>query len=218
MVPTGTTYLPPNQTGTNQWPATGSPYPAGTPTSGTLAGNSSAILSTFHTSTAATYTSPAGNGSQYSFSSNNWLPADYYQVVLPTTGYTSLSVSWDQARSSTGPAAFKLQMSTNGTSFTDLTPTPYTVLQSGGGGAPGTWSTATYNALYSSTFALPVSADNQASLYVRFTNSESAASAATGSNRIDNISITSVPEPSTVALAAVGLGFSRLLVRRRRSS
>jgi len=215
LVPTGTTYLPPNQTGTNQWPTTGSPYPAGTPTSGTLAGNSSAILSTFHTLAAATYTSPAGNGSQYSFSSNNWSPGDYYQVVLPTTGYTSLSVSWDQARSSTGPAAFKLQMSTDGTSFTDLL--SYSVLQSGGGGAPGTWSTSTYNALYTSTFSLPVSAEDQASLYLRFTNSEAAASSATGSNRIDNISVTAVPEPSTFALVVLGIGFGGM-VRRRRSA
>lgn len=201
-VPTGTTYLPPN-----------TPSAAGTPSTGVLAGNSSAILSTFHTLAASTYTSPAGNGSQYSFSSNNWSPADYYQVVLPTTGYTGLSVSWDQARSSTGPAAFKLQMSTNGTSFTDLL--SYSVLQSGGGGAPGTWSSTTYNALYTSTFALPVSANNQANLYLRFTNSEAVASSSSGSNRIDNISVTAVPEPSTFALVVLGVGFGGMFLRRR---
>jgi hypothetical protein len=176
-----------------------------------LAGNSSAILSSVHVLASTTYTSPAGNGSQYSFSSNNWSPADYYQVVLPTNGYTGLSVSWDQARSSAGPAAFKLQMSTNGTSFTDLL--SYSVLQSGGGGAPGTWSSATYDALYTGSFALPVTADNQASLYLRFTNSESAASLASGSNRIDNISVTSIPEPASTLFC--GLGFLALFRRRR---
>lgn len=201
-VPTGNTYLPPN-----------TPNPAGTPSSGNLVGDSSAILSTFHTLAAATYTSPAGNGSTYSFSSNNWSPGDYYQVVLPTTGYENLSVSWDQARSSTGPAAFALQMSTDGTTFTPLT--NYTVLQSGGGGAPGTWSSTTYNALYTSTFALPVAADNQASLYLRFTNVEAAVSAATGSNRIDNIAVTVVPEPSAIAL--VGLGLGGMFLRRRQA-
>ncbi|MFM7181541.1 MAG: PEP-CTERM sorting domain-containing protein [Verrucomicrobiales bacterium] len=203
-VPSGTSYLPPN-----------TPSAAGTPSAGDLAGNPSAILSAFHTLAAATYTSPAGNGSQYSFSSNNWSPGDYYEVGLPTTGYTSLIVSWDQARSSTGPTAFKLQMSTNGNSFTDLF--SYSVLQSGGGGAPGTWSSTTYNALYTNTFALPVSADNQANLVLRFTNSETAASAATGSNRIDNISVTVVPEPSTFAMLGLGIGFGGL-VRRRRSA
>ena len=202
LVPTGTTYLPPNQTGTAQWPLSGAAYAAGTPTLGILAGDPSSILSAFHTSTAASYTSPSGNGSAYSFSSNNWQPNDYYQVVLPTIGQTNLTLTWDQARSSTGPSAFALQMSTDGSSFTQLT--TYSVLQSGGGGAPGTWVTGTYNPLYSSTFALPSTADNQATLYLRFTNVTGTASATSGANRIDNIAITVVPEPAAVALLGAG--------------
>jgi hypothetical protein len=205
-VPTGTSYRPPNGS-----------FPAGTPDQGLLAGSTSAILSTFHALAAATYTSPAGNGSQYSFSGNNWSPNDFYQVVLPTTGgWTNLSVSWDQARSSTGPASFSLQTSTDGTTFT--TGTTYTVLQSGGGGAPGTWSTTTYNSLYSSTFALPSSVENQTSLYIRFLNTTGSVSASSGSNRIDNVSVTAVPEPSTCASLLAGLacgGYS--LFRRRRA-
>jgi hypothetical protein len=216
LVPTGTSYLPPNQTGTNQWPTTGTAYPAGTPTQGVFAGNSSAILSAFHVLPAATYTSPAGNGSQFSFSSNNWSPGDYYQVVLPTIGWTNLTVTWDQARSSTGPAPFALRMSTNGTDFTQLT--TYSVLQSGGGGAPGTWTTGSYNSLYTTSFSLPAAAENQASLYLRFTDVTAAPSSSSGSNRIDNISITAVPEPATVALAAMGIGMGGLFLRRRRSS
>ena len=205
-VPTGTSYLPPNGS-----------FPAGTPDQGLLTGSASAILSTFHALAAATYTSPAGNGSQYSFSGNNWSPNDFYQVVLPTTGgWTNLSVSWDQARSSTGPASFSLQTSIDGSTFT--TGTTYTVLQSGGGGAPGTWSTTTYNSLYSSTFALPSSVENQTSLYIRFLNTTGSVSASSGSNRIDNVSVTAVPEPSTCALLFAGLacgGYS--LFRRRRT-
>jgi hypothetical protein len=205
-VPTGTSYLPPNDS-----------FPAGTPDQGLLTGSASAILSTFHALAAATYTSPAGNGSQYSFSGNNWSPNDFYQVVLPTTGgWTNLSVSWDQARSSTGPASFSLQTSIDGSTFT--TGTTYTVLQSGGGGAPGTWSTTTYNSLYSSTFALPSSVENQTSLYIRFLNTTGSVSASSGSNRIDNVSVTAVPEPSTCASLLAGLacgGYS--LFRRRRA-
>lgn len=217
LVPTGTTYLPPNQTGTAQWPLSGAAYAAGTPTLGILAGDTSSILSVFHTSTAASYTSPSGNGSQYAFSSNNWQPNDYYQVVLPTTGQTNLTLTWDQARSSTGPSEFALQMSTDGSSFTQLT--TYSVLQSGGGGAPGTWGTVTYNPLYSSTFALPTTAENQATLYLRFTNVTGTASSPTGSNRIDNIGITAVPEPAAVAQLGAGIAGvvgSRLVLRRRR--
>jgi len=214
FVPTGTTYLPPNQTGTSQWPAVGTPYPAGTPTTGFLAGNPAAILSTFHSSTAATYTAPAGNGSQFSFSGNNWSPNDYYQVVLPTSGQTNLTLTWDQARSSTGPSAFALQMSTDGSSFTQLT--TYGVLQSGGGGAPGTWVSGSSNPIYSNTFALPGTADNQATLYLRFTNVTGTASSAAGANRIDNVGVTAVPEPATTALlTAVAIGGGLVWWRRR---
>lgn len=206
LVPNGTSYLPPNGS-----------FPAGTPDQGLLTGSASAILSTFHALAAATYTSPAGNGSQYSFSGNNWSPNDFYQVVLPTTGgWTNLSVSWDQARSSTGPASFSLQTSTDGTTFT--TGTTYTVLQSGGGGAPGTWSTGTYNALYSSTFALPSSVENQTSLYIRFLNTTGSVSASSGSNRIDNVSVTAVPEPAAFALFGAGMASLVGLTRSWRRS
>ena len=207
LVPTGTSYRPPNGS-----------FPAGTPDQGLLTGSTSAILSTFHTLAAATYTSPAGNGSLYSFSGNNWSPNDFYQVVLPTTGgWTNLSVSWDQARSSTGPASFSLQTSTDGTTFT--TGTTYTVLQSGGGGAPGTWSTATYNSLYSNTFALPSSVENQTSLYIRFLNTTGSVSSSNGTSRIDNVSVTAVPEPAAFALFGAGMaslvGLTRLWRRSR---
>lgn len=206
-IPTGTSYFPPNGS-----------FPAGTPDQGILANATSAILSAFHTSTAAVYTSPSGNGTQYSFSSNNWSPNDYYQVVLPTTGgWTNLSVSWDQARSSTGPSSFALQTSNDGSSF--ITGTTYTVLQSGGGGAPATWSTTTYNPLYTNTFALPVTAENQSTLYIRFLNVTSTTSAPTGSNRIDSISVTAVPEPAAAAVIGAGIvGLAGVARWRRRTS
>jgi hypothetical protein len=204
---TGTTYSPPG-TPSNQ---------AGTPSSGLLTGSASAILSAYHAVSATTYTSPAGNGSQYSFASNNWSPNDYYQIYLPTTGYSGISVSWDQARSGTGPAAFKLQMSTNGTSFTDLL--SYTVLQSGGTGAPGTWNTSIYDSSYTNTFSLPGTGGNQGALYLRFTNAETSTSSSGGTNRIDDIIVIAsgtsggsggaVPEPTSMAIFGLGaLGFA----------
>lgn len=219
-IPVGNTYVMPNistagTTAGQQFPATpATPYPDGAPTFGTLAGNAQAILSTFHAVAAATYTSPTGNGSTYSFSSNNWSPGDYYQVVLPTTGFSNLQLAWDQARSSTGPANFAVQMSTDGTTFTELT--TYTVLQSGGGGAPGTWSSTTYNSLYTNSLLLPAAADEQASLTLRFVNAEAAVSSASGSNRIDNITVTSVPEPAGM-LACSGLALAALGWLRRRT-
>jgi len=99
-----------------------------------------------------------------------------------------------------------------GTSFTELL--AYTVLQSGGGGSPGTWSSTTYNPLYSFTLSLGAAAANQAEVIVRFQNFEAVASAATGSNRIDNILVTQGPVPAPGALALLGL--AGLAARRRR--
>ncbi|MFM7260636.1 MAG: hypothetical protein ACKO3W_08535 [bacterium] len=197
-VPTGTSYLPPGPNG------------AGVADQGLTAGTE---LKSVHALAAATYTSPAGNGSQYAFSSNNWTTGDYYQAKFSTAGFTDINITWDQARSSTGPAAFHVLMSIDGgSSFTDLF--TYTVLQSGGGGAPGTWSSTTYNALYTNTLSLGLTAENQSEVILRFQNFEPVASAATGSNRIDNIMIYSgaVPAPGAIAL----LGLAGLVGRRRR--
>lgn len=197
-VPTGTIYLPPGPNG------------AGVADQGITAGTQ---LRSVHALAAATYTSPAGNGSQYAFSSNNWTPGDFYEATFSTTGFTDINLSWDQARSSTGPAAFKVFMSVDGgTNFSELF--SYTVLQSGGGGAPATWSSVTYNALYTNTLNLGVAAENQGTVIIRFQNAEAVASAATGSNRIDNIMVYSGPVPAPGAVALLGL--AGLLGRRRR--
>ncbi|MFZ4467053.1 MAG: hypothetical protein ACOYO7_08345, partial [Phycisphaerales bacterium] len=114
-VPTGTSYVPPMLVGA----------PAGQADQGVNLSGSE--IKSVHALSAATYTSPAGNGNQYSFSSNNWSPDDYYQISFSTTGFAdALTLSWDQARSSTGPSSFKVTMSVNGGSFTDLS--TYTVL------------------------------------------------------------------------------------------
>lgn len=186
---------------------TGQTYSVGAADQGVQTAGSE--LSSFHTNPAATYTSPAGNGSQYSFSSNNWGIGDYYEARLSTLGYSDIQLSWDQARSSTGPSSFELILSTDGgVSFSLVT--NYTVLQSGGGGAPGTWSSTTYNPLYTTTLSV-AGADNQALVIFRF-RAVSAASAATGSNRIDNVVISSIPTPGALAL----LGLAGLAARRRR--
>jgi hypothetical protein len=195
-VPTGTSYLPPGPNG------------AGVANQGTNTAGSQ--IRSVHAAAAATYTSPAGNGSQYSFSSNNWNTGDFYEISFSTTGITdSMTLSWDQARSSTGPAAFKVAISVNGGAFTDLF--NYTVLQSGGGGAPGTWSSTTYNALYTNTLNLGTTASDASSVVIRFVNREAVASAATGSNRIDNVFV-NIPAPGAVAL----LGVAGLAASRRR--
>ena len=185
---------------------TGQTYSVGAADQGVQTAGSE--LRSFHTNPAATYTSPAGNGSQYAFSSNNWGIGDYYEARVSTLGYSDIQISWDQARSSTGPSSFELVMSTDsGASFTLVG--AYTVLQSGGGGSPGTWSSTTYNPLYTTTLAV-AGADDQALVIFRFRSL--VAGAATGSNRIDNVFISSIPSPGALAL----LGVAGLAARRRR--
>ena len=171
------------------------------------------VLRSVHSLDAATYTSPAGNGSQYSFSSNNWSIGDYYEARLSTLGYSDISISWDQTRSSTGPASFELIMSTDGgANFTTLLAS-YTVLQSGGGGSPGTWSSTAYNPIYTLNQAA-AAADNQADVIFRF-RSLVVAGGGSGSNRVDNVMIYSGPIPAPGAIALLGVAGLAGLRRRR---
>src|ERR1051326_5658781 len=89
--------------------------------SGVLTAGSS--FTGFHSSTATAWSTPAGNGSAKSISSNNWGVGDYYQFSFSTSGYSGISITWDQTGSSTGPRDFKVQYSTNGSTFTDATGT-----------------------------------------------------------------------------------------------
>jgi hypothetical protein len=70
---------------------------------------------------ASTYSSPVGNGSAHSFSSNNWQVGDYYQFTAATTGYQNIHLSWDQRSSISGPGYFDLRYSTDGSNFTTFT-------------------------------------------------------------------------------------------------
>jgi hypothetical protein len=162
---------------------------------------------------ATSYTSPAGNGSQYAFSSNVWKAGDFYQAKFDTTGYTNLSFSWDQVRSTTGPASWLMEVSVNsGTTFTTLV-TAYDP------GSSPSWSTSTNNPLATRTANLGAAADNLGEVIVRIRALvDSVNSSGTyqpgGTSRIDNIMVngTAVPAPG----AAVLVGLAGLIARRRR--
>lgn len=205
LVPTGAQYLPPSSAGA----------PAGQADLGSHVAGSQ--VRSVHALTATSYTSPAGNGSQYAFSSNNWSPGDYYEVSFVTTGLGgTFGLSWNQARSSTGPDNFKVSISVNSDPFVDLG--NYTVLQSGGGGAPGTWNISTYNSTYNHSLSLGTAPANASSVLIRFINVETGVSASVGSNRIDDIAVTysAVPEPATYAALSALTLFGFGLWRRAR--
>jgi MYXO-CTERM domain-containing protein len=191
---------------------TGSNYTYGAADAGDATAGTS--LSAFHALTATTWSTPAGNGSQYSFSSNTWSVGDYYQITLSTLGYGNVSLSWDQTRSSTGPSSFRVDVSTDGTNFSTILAS-YSVIQAGlAGSGTLSWSTsaANYQSAFTTTLASIAGADDAASLTFRFVNLSTVA--AGGTNRIDNIIVSGdvVPAPGAIAL----LGLAGLVARRRR--
>ena len=190
---------------------TGSNYTYGAADLGALTSGTS--LSGFHAAAATTWSSPAGNGSTYSLSSNNWATGDYYQVSMATTGYSDISVSWDQTRSSTGPSAFSLSMSTDGgANFTTLLAS-YTVVQAGLAGTGTTsWNAVTNQTGFTTTTIVGISAANQGNVLFRFSSLSTPSSG--GTNRVDNISVTGAVVPAPGAIALIGLAG---LVARRRS-
>jgi predicted extracellular nuclease len=157
------------------------------------AGNAGGV----HATAGTDWTTPVGNGSADSFSSNEWLVGDYYQFTVSTSNYTDILVSWDQASSGTGPRDFKLAYSTDGTNFTDFG-SPYTVLANA---SPNpVWNATTSSALYSTSRDLSAvtAVDNQANVYFRLidisTVSASGGVVGTGgTNRVDNFTVSGDP-------------------------
>ncbi len=140
----------------------------------------------FHTDPGVVYSNPAGNGSPESFSSNFWSIGDHYEFRTSTTGYESITIGWDQTRSSTGPGTFDLQWSTDGVNFTTLTP-GYAVLANAT--PPGVWNMTTSVPEYIfAPVAGPAALDDEPLVYFRLTNTVAPGGTA-GTNRVDNVRI-----------------------------
>jgi hypothetical protein len=160
--------------------------------------------------TGGTISSPVGNGSARSFSSNGWSAGNYYQFATSSSNYENLTLSWDQVRSSTGPANFDLRVSTDGVNFVTLV-AGYVVRSN----SSPNWSTGgprvTDDIL---KVFIPAAYNDQANLVFRLVNLDSPASS--GTNRVDNVFLngTIIPAPGTLALAGIG---GLLIARRRRA-
>jgi len=177
--------------GTTGFPAcpTGTDYPSGAfPTQSADLGTGIALG---HHATAATaWSNPTGNGSAESFSSNQWLIGDYYQFQVSTAGLSNIGLQFEQTGSNTGPRDFKVQYSTNGTSFTDLGTYATNGL---------TWSSvAAITPPEQDTYAFSLNSipavNNQASLYIRLTDAATVANnggaiGTAGTSRVDNVNI-----------------------------
>ncbi|MBM4006860.1 MAG: hypothetical protein FJ292_04745 [Planctomycetes bacterium] len=168
------------------------------------------------------YTAPAGNGSAYAFSSNVWKAGDYYQAKFDTTGYSGISFAFDITRSSTGPATWAVEMSTNGgTSFSTLLASFLPIVNTTVAGGVSSWSASgAYQSAFTTTLNLSAAADNASEVIVRIKAlvdpvNSSGTYQAGGTARIDNIMVngTLIPAPGAAAL----VGLAGVLARRRRA-
>lgn len=178
---------------------------------GLQAGSAAAIGK--HTG-AATYTSPAGNGSAKALSANTWTnnPGDYWQFTLNTLNYEGIVVSFDQISSATGPRDFSFNYSTDGVNFTPFG-SGYVVLNNTGADA---WSATTPKTTshYSFDLSTVTPLNNASTIYFRLVDTSTNAANGTGTvasggtDRIDNFivtgtspgvpTITSQPQNSTI--------------------
>ncbi len=164
-----------------------------------------------HVST--TYSNPVGNGSTESFSSNNWSVGDYYQFQTSTLGYESISVSFHQTRSTTGPASFTLAWSVNGTDFTPFGSYLVPVVTWSSGGSPNS------DSIFPFALAVVSALSNANEVYFRLISNDVSTTTG-GSNRVDNFIVSGdlipaapIPEPahSFVGLLLAG----GVMIRRR---
>ncbi|MDQ6609230.1 MAG: cadherin-like beta sandwich domain-containing protein, partial [Bacteroidota bacterium] len=146
----------------------------------------------FHTSSATVWSNPTGNGSAKSLSSNTWAVNDYYQFVVNTTGYSTISVIFDQTGSSTGPRDFKIQYSVDGTTFNDFTGNTYSIPNNA-----GAWSATTAQPASTLTFNLSSISviNNVSAVYFRIidasaVSNSNAAVGTGGTSRVDNFTVT----------------------------
>jgi hypothetical protein len=166
-----------------------------------------------HASAVTDWTTPSGNGSTFSVNVNTWAIGDYFQMQVATTGQSGISISWDQTRSSAGPGQpspttpnFRLQYSTDGTNFTNVVDYLVPVV---------TWNntTADGSTHFSQDLSAVTALDNQPAVYFRLTAIQAPQNTG-GQSRVDNIVVTTVPEPASGGIALVSMVTAAAALRR----
>lgn len=128
--------------------------------------------------------------------------------TFSTLGKTDIQVSLAAQRSSTGFATQDWAYSTDGTNYV-------TFATLAAGSNPGDIRDTFLNTGVLTLPTLPSLMNNLANAWVRVTFS-GATGTGTGNNRLDNLQIVGVPEPSTYALATIAAGTLGYLVRLRK--
>ncbi|HTD67522.1 MAG TPA: hypothetical protein VK846_13435 [Candidatus Limnocylindria bacterium] len=189
------------------------------------------IGTAFHANGTTVYSNPTGNGSAESWSADKWAVGDYWQFQVSTINFTDIGLSWDQTSSGTGPRDFAVFWSVTGLvgSFTQFDPL-YSVLANA---SPNpVWSSVTYRPEYNFVKDLTsiTALNNAGAVYFRLvdqttTSAAGGTVASTGTDRIDNFTVTGTPTsanvsetlplPVTVATLAGLLAVSQLASRRK---
>ncbi|MCU0494055.1 MAG: PEP-CTERM sorting domain-containing protein [Chloroflexaceae bacterium] len=143
-----------------------------------------------------------------------------FQFTVDLTGRENIGVSFDQASSSTGPRDFTLAYQVNGGGFINFA--SYVVLpnQVASPGL-GNWTSTTAIPGYTFTFDLSSVTEINNAAVVDFalinTSTVSATGttvAANGTSRVDNFTVSVVPEPGSMVMIAVA-GVGGFVARRR---
>ncbi|HEY1685013.1 MAG TPA: PEP-CTERM sorting domain-containing protein [Tepidisphaeraceae bacterium] len=175
-----------------------------------------------HAATNAVYSSPAGNGSAHSFSSNVWAPGDYYEFAVPTTGLENILVSYDQISSSTGPKVFSLYYSVDGTNFSSFSSYSITITEAetnstGGTGTESAWS-ANSKGAYNWSFDLSglTGLNNDANALFEVVDTD-VTGTSTGTDRVDNVVVAGSPVPEPASMTLLTAAAAAAAMRRRRA-
>lgn len=161
------------------------------------------------------FSSPSGNGSAQSYSSNSWTVGDYYQFQVSTLGQGAITLGWHQTRSASGPGFvdpasnnFKLQYSTDGTNFTDYVNYLVPVV---------TWNNSTtLGTVYSQDLSSVAALDNQPNVYFRLTSILGDQPTSTqGTSRVDNVLVVAaIPEPASILLVVAATTLAMFFRKR----
>lgn len=196
--------------------ASGTDITAISPVSGT------GTASGHHASSATAWSNPVGNGSGESFSANNWTIGDYFQFQVSTLGYQDIVVSWNQTRSSSGPASFDFTYSLNGSTFTVALDNYIVPSVPWASGTPDSTGTTSFSVNLSAVLGL----NNISAAYFRLTadSSPTGTTPTAGTGRTDNFKVEgatyippttgAVPETLPFGFAAATLLAVLVLARR----